>query len=79
MCLAQGHNTVTPVRLEPAPPRSRVMHSTTEPLCSHKNCQMCVMDFFSYQRITLILIGRFAIQLGCLFDIYLLDTLSLYD
>ena len=34
MCLAQGHNTVTPVRLEPAAPRSRVKHSTTEPLRS---------------------------------------------
>ena len=34
MCLAQEHNTVTlvspPVRLEPAAPRSRVKHSTTE-------------------------------------------------
>ena len=34
MCLAQGHNTVTPVRLEPAAPRSRVKHSITEPLRS---------------------------------------------
>ena len=32
MCLAQGHNAVTPVSLEPVAPRSRVMHSTTEPL-----------------------------------------------
>ena len=30
MCIAQGHNAVTPVRLEPAAPRSRVKHSTTE-------------------------------------------------
>ena len=37
MCLAQGHNTVTPVRLEPAAPRSRVKHSTTERLCSLVN------------------------------------------
>ena len=37
MCLAQGHNTVTPVRLVPAAPRSRVKHSTTEPLCFLKN------------------------------------------
>ena len=29
---AQGHNTMTPVRLELATPRSRVEHSTTEPL-----------------------------------------------
>ena len=34
MCLAQGHNTVTPARLEPAAPRSRVKDSTTEPLRS---------------------------------------------
>ena len=34
MCLAQGHNAVTPVRLKPASPRSRVKHSTTEPLRS---------------------------------------------
>ena len=32
--LAQGHNAVTPVRLEPAPPQSQVKHSTTEPLRS---------------------------------------------
>ena len=30
MCLAQGQNTVTPVRLEPTTPGSRVKHSTTE-------------------------------------------------
>ena len=34
MCLAQGHNTVTPVRLEPAALQSRVKRSTTEPLLS---------------------------------------------
>ena len=32
MCLVQGHNTVTPVRLEPATPRSRLKHDFTEPL-----------------------------------------------
>ena len=30
MCIAQGHNAVTPVRLEPT-----ALWSTTEPLCSH--------------------------------------------
>ena len=30
MCLAQGHNRVTSVRLETAAPWSRVKHSTTE-------------------------------------------------
>ena len=34
MCHAQGHNAVTSVRLESATPRSRVKHSTTEPLSS---------------------------------------------
>ena len=41
MCFAQGHNAVAPVRLEHAAPRSRVKHSTTEPLRSlikKKNC-----------------------------------------
>ena len=42
MCLAQGHNAVTPVRLEPAAPRSRVKQSTTEPLRSH--VISCFMD-----------------------------------
>ena len=39
MCLAQGHNTVTQVRLEPAAPRSRVKHSSTEALCSAQNLE----------------------------------------
>ena len=34
MCLTQGHNAVTPVRLKPATPWSQVKHSTTEPLPS---------------------------------------------
>ena len=34
--LLKNHNAVTPVRLEPAASRSRVKHSTTEPLRSHK-------------------------------------------
>ena len=32
MCLGQGHNAVTLVRLEPVTPWSRINHSTTEPL-----------------------------------------------
>ena len=36
ICLAQRHNAVTPVRLEPAAPRSQVKHPTTEPLRSHE-------------------------------------------
>ena len=34
MCLAQGHNAVTPVRLDPVASPSRVKNSTTEPLLS---------------------------------------------
>ena len=34
MCLAQGHNAVTPVKLEPVTPQSQVKHSTTELLYS---------------------------------------------
>ena len=34
MCLAQEHNTVTPVRLKPAALHSQVKYSTTELLCS---------------------------------------------
>ena len=34
MCLAQGRNAVTPVRLKTAIPRSRVKHFITEPVCS---------------------------------------------
>ena len=40
MCLALGHNTVTPVMLEPATPRSQVKHYTTEPLhCPLAYCE----------------------------------------
>ena len=60
MCLAQGHvNEVTPARLEPAAPRSRVMHSTTEPVrslfmdyISSSNCSlryMYVITIISYR------------------------------
>ena len=47
MCLAQGHNAVTPVRLEPAALRSRVKHSTTEPLRSHS----IISTLFAYGNI----------------------------
>ena len=40
--LAQGHNAVPPVRLEPAALRSRVKHSTTEPLRSRKNARSVI-------------------------------------
>ena len=37
MCLAEGHNALTQVSLEPAAPRSQAKHSTTEPLPSLTN------------------------------------------
>ena len=43
MCLAQGHNAVTPMRLDSAATRSRVKHSTTEPLRSPKHVNMTRM------------------------------------
>ena len=36
MCLAQGHNAVTQVRLKPAASQFPVKHSTTESLRSHE-------------------------------------------
>ena len=42
MFLLKDHNTVVPVRLEPAALRSRVKHSTTEPLRSPD--QRCALD-----------------------------------
>ena len=32
MCLTQGHNALTPVRLKPTTPQSRIKHSSIEPL-----------------------------------------------
>ena len=48
MCLAQGHNAVTPVRLEPGAPQSQVKHSTTEPLHSHPLILCTHMKKFIY-------------------------------
>ena len=45
MCLAQGHNTVMPVRPEPGNTRSRVKHSTTELL--HSLYLINDFDFFT--------------------------------
>ena len=45
MCLAKG---LKPVKIEPAGPRSRVKHSTTEPLrCRNHGCE----DPFGIMRI----------------------------
>ena len=50
MCLAQGHNPVTPVRLEPAAPRSRVKYSTTEPLRSPVICILSLTSISEQSR-----------------------------
>ena len=46
--LLKDHNTVTPMRLEPAAPRSRVKHSTTEPLRSQENSLLFYIVFLCY-------------------------------
>ena len=43
MCLAQGHNAMTPVRLKLATPWSLVKHSTTEPLHSQYICTCIIL------------------------------------
>ena len=45
MCLAQGHNTVTPVKLKPVAPQSRVKHSITEPLRSLEDKENTLLVF----------------------------------
>ena len=46
MSLLKDHNTVTPVRLEPAASRSRVKHSTTEPLRPLKELSFYTLEIF---------------------------------
>ena len=58
MCLAQGHNAVTPMKLEPAAVRSRVKHSTTEPLRSH---------FFRRKRFSYFVTIKLSNDNNCLF------------
>ena len=47
MCLAQGHNAVTPVRLEPTALRSWVKRPTTEPLCSQYSFTVTIKTLFN--------------------------------
>ena len=48
MCLAQGHNALTPVRLEAAALLSGVKHSTTEPLHSHAKYGKWITKKFNF-------------------------------
>ena len=46
LCLAQGHNAVTPVQLEPVAPPSQVKHSTTAlPIEGLQVCTVCLALF----------------------------------
>ena len=76
MCLAQGHNAVTPVRLEPAALRSRVKHSTTEPLRSqYVKCHLLVRTLVNFlYAILLVRTQRFFLH-WCLF----LISVAVYD
>ena len=44
--LLKDHNAVTPVRLDPVASRSRVKHSTTEPLRSLRRTYICCERVF---------------------------------
>ena len=52
MCLAQGHNAVTLLRLEPTTPQSQVKHSITEPLRSHMIYVMLVLTWELSDKVT---------------------------
>ena len=66
MCLAQGHNVVMPLRLEPAIPWSRVKHSTTEPLRSQTSVCNYIYYSSTYEtrilHVNLIKLGRNVVQ-----------------
>ena len=68
--LVQGHNTVTPVRLEPVAHRSLVKHSTTESLHSHmymlykqRGLTIRALDFQSIQWRNLLQARTFALYI----------------
>ena len=51
--LAQGHNAVMLMRLEPAAPQSRVKHSTTETLrslCVFNESSVIIMSYYRQVR-----------------------------
>ena len=62
MCLAQGHNAVTPVTLEPAAPRSEVKHSSTKPLRSPLDIHVCM--FWLFVLMLYIPVNNFSVKLG---------------
>ena len=55
--LLKDHNTVTPVRLEPTAPQTRVKHSTTEPLRSlHPHDEVIYTIICCFKIITILII-----------------------
>ena len=64
MCLAQELNAVTPVRLEPATPQSRVKHSTTEPL-RFPNCFFMNSLVFVLNMLKVRAVGRRSMHWRC--------------
>ena len=75
MCLAQGNNTVTPVRLEPPTPQSGVKHSITElPLHKLIMCQLQILNcqlvgFMVCVKLGYKMCGPDKNDLGCWWDI----------
>ena len=63
MCLAQGHNARTLVRLEPAAHLSRVKHSTTEPLRSQTVINAINTEIFPWSLMSLIARSKLKTQL----------------
>ena len=62
MFLARGHNAATPVWHESAAPRSRVKHSTTEPLHS-------LLAVLNHEYINIVLFVR-RISFSCLWQVW---------
>ena len=63
ICLAQGPNAVTPVRLEHATLRSPVRHSTTKPLRSGITCMMYFKWLLAALKKCLLNLGTFALEI----------------
>ena len=69
MCLAQGHNAVTPVRLEPATPRSQVKYSTTEPLRSQDGILLSWTGNCTWNYMALLLV-HYQVQQSSVVDVF---------
>ena len=61
--LLKDHNAVTPVRLEPAAPRSQVKHSTTE-LPVEEERERCFLYYFCFVAFMYVLVSGFHCAIG---------------